>query len=83
MSGSLKDRPALLRLLEYAEEHRDMNLGLVFLRLDRLSRSLKDLLSIMEKIDAAGAGFRSLTEAIDTDFVARLLVPPSPSLRLT
>ena len=35
-------------------------------KLDRLSRSLKDLLSIMEKIDAAGAGFRSLTEAIDT-----------------
>ena len=35
-------------------------------KLDRLSRSLKDLLSIMEKIDLAGAGFRSLTEAIDT-----------------
>lgn len=34
--------------------------------LDRLSRSLKDLLHLMEKIEAAGAGFRSLTEAIDT-----------------
>ena len=32
----------------------------------RLSRSLKDLLHILEKIEAAGAGFRSLTEAIDT-----------------
>lgn len=31
-----------------------------------LSRSLRDLLLIMEKIDAAGAGFRSLTESIDT-----------------
>ncbi|MEM9371289.1 MAG: recombinase family protein [Pseudomonadota bacterium] len=30
------------------------------------SRTLKDLLSIMEKINGAGAGFRSLTEAIDT-----------------
>ena len=35
-------------------------------KLDRLSRSLKDLLHLMEKIEAAGAGFRSLTEAIDT-----------------
>lgn len=35
-------------------------------KLDRLSRSLKDLLHLMERIEAAGAGFRSLTEAIDT-----------------
>lgn len=35
-------------------------------KLDRLSRSLKDLLYIMERIDTAGAGFRSLTEPIDT-----------------
>jgi DNA invertase Pin-like site-specific DNA recombinase len=34
--------------------------------LDRLSRTLKDLLTLMEQIDAVGAGFRSLTEAIDT-----------------
>jgi DNA invertase Pin-like site-specific DNA recombinase len=35
-------------------------------KLDRLSRSLKDLLHIMERIGEAGAGFRSLTEHIDT-----------------
>ena len=35
-------------------------------KLDRLSRSLKDLLHILEKITDAKAGFRSLTEAIDT-----------------
>ena len=35
-------------------------------KLDRLSRSLKDLLHIMEKIGEAGAGFRSVTEHIDT-----------------
>ena len=35
-------------------------------KLDRLSRSLKDMLHLMERIEAAGAGFRSLTEAIDT-----------------
>jgi DNA invertase Pin-like site-specific DNA recombinase len=39
---------------------------LVVWKLDRLSRSLKDVLILMEKVDQAGAGFRSLTEAIDT-----------------
>jgi DNA invertase Pin-like site-specific DNA recombinase len=33
---------------------------------DRRSRSLKDLLVILERIYAGGAGFRSLTESIDT-----------------
>lgn len=35
-------------------------------KLDRLSRSLKDLLHILEKLEVVGAGFRSLTESIDT-----------------
>lgn len=35
-------------------------------KLDRLSRSLQDLLTIMEKIHKAECGFKSLTEAIDT-----------------
>jgi DNA invertase Pin-like site-specific DNA recombinase len=35
-------------------------------KLDRLSRSLKDLLHLMERIEEEGAGFRSLTESIDT-----------------
>ena len=35
-------------------------------KLDRLSRSLRDVLTIMEQLGEAGAGFRSLTEAIDT-----------------
>ena len=39
---------------------------MVVWKLDRQSRSLKDLLHIMEKIGEAGAGFRSLTEHIDT-----------------
>jgi len=34
--------------------------------LDRLSRSLKDLLHILEKITEAGGGFRSITEHVDT-----------------
>jgi DNA invertase Pin-like site-specific DNA recombinase len=39
---------------------------LVVWKLDRLSRSLKDLLFTMEKVVAANAGFRSLTEHMDT-----------------
>jgi DNA invertase Pin-like site-specific DNA recombinase len=35
-------------------------------KLDRLSRSLKDVLHLMERIGSAGAGFRSITENIDT-----------------
>jgi DNA invertase Pin-like site-specific DNA recombinase len=56
-SGGRWDRPELQRLLDY------LRAGDV---VDRLSRSLRDLLFIMEKLDAAGAGFRSLTESIDT-----------------
>jgi hypothetical protein len=37
-----------------------------FLNPESLPRSLKDLLTILERIDSAGGKFRSLTEAIDT-----------------
>ena len=61
-SGGRWDRPQLHKALE------QLRPGDVFIvwKLDRLSRSLKDLLHLMELIEAAGAGFRSLTEAIDT-----------------
>ena len=39
---------------------------LVVWKLDRLSRSLRDVRTIMERLAEAKAGFRSLTEAIDT-----------------
>jgi DNA invertase Pin-like site-specific DNA recombinase len=38
----------------------------VMVKLDRLSRSLADLLNIVERIGKAGAGFRSLGENLDT-----------------
>ncbi len=38
----------------------------VVYKLDRIARSLKDLLIIIERIEACGAEFRSLTEMIDT-----------------
>jgi len=61
-SGGRWDRPELHRLLGQLRKG-DV---LVVWKLDRLSRSLKDVLVLMEKVNQAGAGFRSLTEAIDT-----------------
>lgn len=61
-SGGRWDRPELHRLLDHLRRG-DV---VVVWKLDRLSRSLKDLLHLLERIEAAGAGFRSLTESIDT-----------------
>lgn len=40
--------------------------AVVVWRLDRLSRSLKDLLTILEKFEQQGVSFVSLTESLDT-----------------
>ena len=61
-SGGRWDRPELHRLLDQIRKG-DV---LVVWKLDRLSRSLRDVLAIMDRLSEAGAGFRSLTEAIDT-----------------
>lgn len=61
-SGGRWNRLILHKMIE---QLRDGDVVVVW-KLDRLSRSLKDLLVIMEQIDKAGAGFRSLTESIDT-----------------
>jgi len=65
-SGGRWDRPELHRALQHLREG-DV---LVVWKLDRLSRSLKDLLHIMGRVREAGAGFRSLTEAVDTTTAA-------------
>src|SRR3546814_17109513 len=61
-SGGRWGRP---KLLEMIGQLREGDFVVVW-KLDRLSRSLKDMLPIMERIELAGAGFRSLTEATDT-----------------
>jgi DNA invertase Pin-like site-specific DNA recombinase len=61
-SGGQADRPELARAIG-ALKPGDV---LVVWKLDRLSRSLRDLLFTLEAITAAGAGFRSMTEAVDT-----------------
>jgi len=65
-SGGRWDRPNLHEMIGQLREG-DV---VVVWKLDRLSRSLKDLLHIMDRIEAVGAGFRSLTEAIDTTTAA-------------
>ena len=61
-SGGRWDRPELHRILDQLREA-DV---LIVWKLDRLSRSLRDVLTIMERLSDTKAGFRSLTEAIDT-----------------
>src|SRR5260363_173319 len=61
-SGGCWDRPELHRLLE---QLRKVYVVVVW-KLDRLSRSLKDLLVTLEKIEGAEADFQRLTVYIDT-----------------
>ena len=61
-SGGRWERPELHKMLDQLRSGDT----LVVWKLDRLSRSLKDLLTILERVSAAGAKFRSLTESIDT-----------------
>jgi DNA invertase Pin-like site-specific DNA recombinase len=61
-SGGKADRPELVRMLD------KLHAGdvVTVVKLDRLSRSLADLLTIVDRIGKAGAGFRSLGENFDT-----------------
>ncbi|USX11096.1 recombinase family protein [Paraburkholderia fungorum] len=61
-SGGRWDRPELHKLLDHLRSG-DV---LVVWKLDRLSRSLRDVLALMEQVQDTKAGFRSLTEAVDT-----------------
>ncbi|WP_299166401.1 recombinase family protein [uncultured Tateyamaria sp.] len=70
ISGSKRERPELDRMLE---QLRDGDVVTVT-KYDRLARSLKDLLEIVETIRERGAGFRSLAEDIDTTTSAGRLV---------
>ena len=70
ISGTKKSRLELDRMIEQLRSG-DV---VVVTKYDRLSRSLQDLLSIVEAIRAQGAGFRSLAEDIDTTTPAGRLV---------
>ena len=59
ISGAKSDRPELAKLLK-ALGAGDV---LIVTRLDRLARSTRDLLNIIDAIAKAGAGFKSLADA--------------------
>lgn len=61
-ASGVSQRPQLQKLLARIKRG-DV---LVVWKLDRLARSLRDLLVIMDKLQAVGCGLRSLTEPIDT-----------------
>ena len=58
ITGTRRDRPELARLLDHLRPGDVVTVT----RLDRLARSTRDLLDIAERIQAAGAGLRSLAE---------------------
>ena len=70
ISGSKRARPELDKLIDQLRPGDVVSVT----KYDRLSRSLQDLLSIVEAIRAKGAGFRSLAEDIDTKTSAGRLV---------
>jgi DNA invertase Pin-like site-specific DNA recombinase len=70
MSGAVTDRPALHEALEYARAGDT----LIVWKLDRLARSMKQLIETVERLRVRGIGFRSLTEAVDTTTAQGVLV---------
>lgn len=69
-SGAQRDRPELMAALDYLR-HGD---AIVVWRLDRLARSLKQLLETVEDLERRGIALVSVTENIQTDTVSGKLV---------
>ena len=69
-SGAKSERPGLEQALDF------MRPGdtLVVWKLDRLARSMRQLIDTVELLQSKGMGFRSLTEAIDTTTAGGMLV---------
>jgi DNA invertase Pin-like site-specific DNA recombinase len=63
ISGAVSNRPALSRCLKKLDEG-DV---LVVWKLDRLGRSLRDLIIMLDDLRGRGVRFQSLTESIDTE----------------
>ena len=70
ITGTARSRPELDRLLDQLRQGDVITVT----KYDRFARSLRDLLDIVDTIQAHGAGFRSLAEDIDTTTPAGRLV---------
>ena len=62
ISGATTKRPALLRCLKALRPGDTLTVW----KLDRLGRSLRDLIAMLDDLKRRGVKFHSLTEAIDT-----------------
>ena len=62
MSGAKTDRPGLEKILGFIRKGDT----LVVWKLDRLGRSLKHLIQVMQLLDGRGVYFRSVQESLDT-----------------
>jgi len=62
-SGAQRDRPELIAAMNYVRPGEDV---LVVWKLDRLARSLKQLIDTVEKFEKQNIGLLSLTESINT-----------------
>jgi DNA invertase Pin-like site-specific DNA recombinase len=69
-SGAQRDRPPLHAALDYMRPDDT----LVLWKLDRLTRSLRQLLDTVETLHSRQIGLRSLTEALDTSMPGGTLV---------
>ena len=63
-SGAQRDRPELLAAMNYIRAGEDV---LVVWKLDRLARSLKQLIETVERFETQNIGLLSLTESINTN----------------
>jgi DNA invertase Pin-like site-specific DNA recombinase len=63
VSGSTSERPGLDRCLEHLREG-DV---LVVWKLDRLGRNTQHVLTVIDKLNSRGIGFRSITEGLHTE----------------
>jgi DNA invertase Pin-like site-specific DNA recombinase len=61
-SGTIAERPELSRALDHLRASDTLTVW----KLDRLGRSLRHLIETVRLIEDKGAGFRSLSESIDT-----------------
>ncbi|MDF7820021.1 recombinase family protein [Runella sp. MFBS21] len=61
-ASSAHERPQLLKLIESLREGDTV----IVWKLDRLGRSLKELITLVNDFHLKGVGFRSLNDAIDT-----------------
>ena len=62
VSGATRNRPELNQMLDYTREGDTV----IITKLDRLARSTKDLLEIVEQLQAKGVTFRVLNSDLDT-----------------